>query len=144
MIRLAVLFVFFFASFSQGVTLHSEALSFLERLYSRGYTGTGLVELQLELLRPCTISVYPPANSAYEGFYVGLGGNNILDLGLRLEGEEWFLEDGTMDDCPVLVVDSSEIVQGTKLVVCAEDMIRGARSDSAIVLWAFAPVDRGP
>lgn len=103
-----------------------------------------MLRLQLNLLEPCTVNVFPPVHSAYEGFYVGLGGNNILDLGLRLEGEEWFLEDGKMDDCPVLVVDSSQIASGKKLVICAEDMIRGARRDSAVVIWAFAPVDRDP
>ena len=127
---------------SAGGTLHSEALSFLERLSSQGYTGSGIIGRRLNLLEPCTVMVYPPLNSSIEGFYAALGGNNILDLGLRLEGEDWFLEDSMPDDYPVLRLDSVQISDGKRLIICAYDMIRGYRSDSVAVVWAFSPVDR--
>ena len=125
-----------------GGTLHSEALSILERLSSQGYTGAGTITWSLNLLEPCTLFVYPPLNSSTGGFYAALGGNNILDLGLRLEGEDWFLEDTMPDDCPVLRLDSVQVSEGKRLIVCAYDMIRGFRSDSGAVIWAFSPVDR--
>lgn len=127
---------------SVGSSLHSEALSFLERLSSRGYSGTGILDCKLDLLEPCTVMVYPPLNSSTEGFYVALGGNNILNLGLRLEGDGWFLEDTMPDDYPVLCLDSLQVSGGKRLILCAYDMIRGFRSDSAVVVWAFFPVDR--
>lgn len=127
-----------------SATLHSEALSFLERLHSRGYTAMAVKVLELDLLEPCTLMVYPPAASASEGFYAALGGNFILDLGLRLEGDGWFLEDSLHDDLPVLGVDSAQISEGRRLIVCARDMLMGARRDSAAVVWAFSPVDRDP
>ena len=121
--------------------LHSEAVSFLMRLSSQGYTGSGIVCLELSLLVPCTLSVYPPSHSA-GGFYIGMGGNNILNLGLRLEGEEWFIEDSMPDDLPVLRLNSIEVAEGNRLIVCVTDMIRGCRIDSVAVIWAFLPVDR--
>ncbi len=124
-----------------GGTLHSEALAFLERLSSQGYTGIGIIECRLNLLEPCTIMVYPPLNSSTGGFYATLGGNNILDLGLRLEGEDWFLEDSMPDDYPVLRLDSAQVSEGKRLIICVYDMIRGFRSDSVAVVWAFSPVD---
>ncbi len=125
-----------------GGTLLSEAMSILERLSSQGYTGTGIITCSLNLLEPCTVMVYPPLYSSTGGFYAALGGNNILDLGLRLEGEDWFLEDTMPDDCPVLRLDSVQVSEGKRLIICAYDMIRGFRSDSAAVIWAFSPVDR--
>ncbi len=123
-------------------TLRSEALSFLERLSSQGYTGTGIICCRLNQLEPCTIMVYPPLNSSTEGFYAALGGNNILDLGLRLEGENWFVEDTLPDDYPVLRLDSAQVSEGKRLIICAYDMIRGFQIDSVAVVWAFTPVDR--
>lgn len=125
-----------------GGTLNSEALALIERLYSQGYTGTGIYRCSLELLESCTLSVYPPEDSISEGFYAGLGGNNILDLGLRLEGRDWFIEDSMPDDYPVLRLDSLQVSQGVRLIITAQDMIRGARRDSVVVIWAFSPVDR--
>ncbi|NOQ22304.1 MAG: hypothetical protein GQ565_06605 [Candidatus Aegiribacteria sp.] len=125
-----------------GGTLHSEALSFLERLSSQGYTGTGIIACRLNLLEPCTVMVYPPLNSSTGGFYAALGGNNIFDLGLRLEGKGWFLEDTMPDDYPVLRLDSAQVSGGRRLIICAYDMIRGFKSDSVAVVWAFSPVDR--
>ena len=125
-----------------GGTLYSEALSILERLSSQGYTGTGIITCCLNLLEPCTVMVYPPLNSSTGGFYAALGGNNITDLGLRLEGEDWFLVDTVPDDCPVLRLDSVQVSEGKRLIICAYDMIRGFRCDSAAVIWAFSPVDR--
>jgi len=127
---------------SAGGSLHSEALSFLERLSSQGYTGIGIICCRLNLLEPCTVMVYPPLYSSNGGFYAVLGGNNILDLGLRLEGEGWFMEDTMPDDCPVLRLDSVQVSDGKRLIICAYDMIRGFRSDSVEVVWAFSPVDR--
>lgn len=127
---------------SAGGTLHSEALAFLERLSSQGYTGIGIIDCRLNLLEPCTIMVYPPLNSSTGGFYAAMGGNNILDLGLRLEGEYWFIEDTLPDDYPVLRLDSAQVSEGKCLIICALDMIRGFRSDSVAVVWAFSPVDR--
>ncbi len=127
---------------SAGGTLRSEALSFLERLSSQGYTGAGIIGCSLNLLEPCTVMVYSPLNSSTGGFYAALGGNNILDLGLRLEGEDWFVEDTMPDDYPVLRLDSVQVSEGNRLIICAYDMIRGFRSDSASVVWAFSPVDR--
>ncbi len=98
--------------------------------------------MRLDLMEPCTVSVYPPEGTCSDGYYAALGGNNILDLGLRLEGDGWFLEDSLPDDVPVFRVDSAEIAGGRRLIVCAWDMIRGFRADSAVVIWAFAPVDR--
>lgn len=96
----------------------------------------------LSLLEPCTVMVYPPLNSSTGGFYAAMGGNNILDLGLRLEGDGWFLEDTMPDDYPVLRLDSVQVSRGRRLIICAYDMIRGFRTDSAAVIWAFSPVDR--
>ncbi|MBN2585758.1 MAG: hypothetical protein JXA64_06920 [Candidatus Fermentibacteraceae bacterium] len=126
---------------AHGGTLHSEAVSLLERLSSQGYTCVALADMRLDLLEPCTVSVYPPEGTCSDGYYAALGGNNILDLGLRLEGEGWFLEDSLPDDIPVLRVDSAEIAGSRRLIVCAWDMIRGFRTDSTVVIWAFAPVD---
>jgi hypothetical protein len=123
-------------------SLHSEALLFLERLSSQGFTGIGILDCSLNLLEPCTLMVYPPLNSSDGGFYAALGGNNILDLGLRLEGDNWFLEDTMPDDYPVIRLDSAQVSEGKLLIVCAFDMIRGFRSDSVAVVWAFSPVDR--
>lgn len=122
-------------------SLHSEAQEVLERLMAQGYSGAGIIELKLELMEPCTLSLYPPLGSG-GGFYIGLGGNNILDLGLRLCGGDWIVEDSMPDDYPVLRVDSAEVAGGDYLIICASEMIRGFLSDSAIVLWAFSPVDR--
>lgn len=130
------------AIFSAEGSLHTEALSFLERLYSQGLTGTGIIDCKLNLLEPCTVMVYPPLSSSAEGFYAALGGNNILNLDLRLEGDDWFLEDSTQDDLPVLCVDSAQVSGGIRLIICATDMIRGFRSDSIAIVWAFSPVDR--
>jgi hypothetical protein len=123
-------------------SLHSEALSFLERLSSQGFTGTGIIDCELNLLEPCTVTIYPPLNSSAEGFYAALGGNNILNLDLRLEGDDWFLEDSMPDDLPVLRVDSAQVSGGIRLIICANDMIRGFLSDSTAIVWAFSPVDR--
>ncbi len=127
---------------SSGSTLHSEGLSLLDRLSSQGYSGTAIYDCILNLLEPCTVMVYPPLNSATGGYVAGLGGNNILDLGLRLEGENWFIEDTMPDDYPVLRLDSVQVSGGIRLIICAYDMIRGARTDSVTVVWAFSPVDR--
>ncbi len=129
------------ASISAAEGLYSEAVSFLIRLSSQGHTGSGIMALELSLLMPCTMSVYPPSHSA-GGFYIGMGGNNTLNLGLRLEGEGWFMEDSMPDDLPVLRLDSTEVAEGNRLIICATDMIRGCRTDSAMVIWAFLPVDR--
>lgn len=126
---------------SAGANLHSEAESFLARLSSQGYTGRVIAPLELSLLEPCTLSIYPPSRSN-GGFFIGLGGNNTLDLGLRLEGEDWFIEDSMPDDIPVLRADSSEVTEANRLIIQALDMIRGCRIDSAMVIWAFSPVDR--
>jgi hypothetical protein len=123
-------------------SLHSEALSFLERLSSRGFTGTGIIVCKLNLLEPCTVMVYPPLSSSTEGFYAALGGNNILNLDLRLEGNDWFLEDSMPDDLPVIRLDSAQVSGGIRLIICAKDMIRSSRSDSTAIVWAFFPVDR--
>lgn len=125
-----------------GSDLHREATAFLERLYSRGHTCVAMKGFELNLMEPCTMAVYPPEKSCGEGFYAALGGNNILDLGLRLEGDGWFIEDSLPDDVPVLGVDHVQIAEGRRLIVTARDMIRGALVDSVVVIWAFSPVDR--
>lgn len=125
-----------------GSGLHWEATAFLERLYSQGHTCVAMKGFELNLMEPCTVAVYPPEKSCGEGFYAALGGNNILDLGLRLEGDGWFIEDSLPDDIPVLRVDHVQIAEGRRLIVTARDMIRGAVTDSVMVIWAFSPVDR--
>lgn len=126
-----------------GSTLSEEAGAFMERLAAQGFPGTGIVLMELKLLEPCTLAIYPPAGSP-AGFVIGMGGNNLLDLYLRLEGDGWVLEDSLPDDLPVLKVDSSMIAGSIMYVtVCARDMIRGCMADSAVVIWAFAPVDPG-
>jgi len=123
-------------------SLQSEALSFLKRLSTQGYTGAGYIMCSLDLLEARTIMVYPPLYSSTGGFYAVLGGNNILDVDLRLEGNDWFLEDSRPDDFPVLRLDSAQVSGGKRLIISATDMIHGIRSDSAAVVWAFSPVDR--
>ncbi len=140
--KYVILFILLAVIPLSGDTLRSEALSVLERLSSQGYTGTGIILFSLNLLEPCTLMVYPPLNSSTGGFYAALGGNNIVDLSLRLEGEDWFSEDTMPDDCPVLRLDSVQVSDGKRLIICAYDMIRGFRSDSVAVIWAFSPVDR--
>jgi len=125
-----------------GESLHSEAVSFLQRLTSRGYTGTGIIDLKLDLLEPCTVIVYSPVDSSTGGFYAALGGNNILDLCLRVEGDGWFIEDSMPDDLPVLSLDSAQVLSANRLIIRADDMIRGFLSDSTVIIWAFTPVDR--
>ncbi len=138
--RFVVLLFILLANLLQAASLRSEAEDFLATLAARGYTGTGLAILELTLLEPCTLAVYPPSASS-EGFVIGMGGNNTFDLNLRLEGEGWFREDSLPDDLPVIRVDSATAGQGLYVIVCARDMIRGARSDSTAVMWAFYPVD---
>lgn len=128
--------------YAWGSGLHSEATAFLERLYSQGHTCVAMKGLELNLMEPCTVAVYPPEKTCGEGFYAALGGNNILNLGLRLEGEDWFIQDSLPDDVPVLRVDHVQIAEGRRLIVTARDMIRGAMTDSVMVIWAFSPVDR--
>jgi hypothetical protein len=140
--RTVIFFILLAAIPLSGGTLLSEGLAVLERLSSQGYTGAGIIVCSLNLLEPCTLMVYPPLNSSNGGFYAALGGNNILDLGLRLEGEGLLLEDTMPDDCPVLRLDSVQVSEGKRLIICAYDMIRGFRSDSVAVIWAFSPVDR--
>jgi hypothetical protein len=123
-------------------SLRSDAESFLARLRSHDYTCVAVKMLQLQLMEPCTLSLFPPAGACTGGYYAALGGNNILDLDLRLEGSGWWLQDSLPDDIPVLQVDSAQIQDGRRLIVCAMDMLRGARVDSVAVLWAYAPVDR--
>lgn len=142
MARILLLSVIAGFSSAWGGGLHREATVFLERLYSQGHTCVAMKGLELYLMEPCTLSVYPPEKSCGEGFYAALGGNNILDLGLRLEGDGWFIEDSLPDDVPVLRVDHVQIAEGRRLIVTAHDMIRGAAADSVMVIWAFSPVDR--
>jgi hypothetical protein len=121
-------------------SLQAEALAFLSRLSAQGYPGTGMRLLELSLLEPCTLSIYPPAGSP-AGFVIGMGGNNMLDMHLRLEGEGWSMDDSLPDDLPVLRVDSGEVSGNIYAIVCARDMIRGRMADSAAVIWAFTPVE---
>jgi hypothetical protein len=130
------------AAVSMAGTLRSEAESFLERLYSQGYTHIALMGLEVGLMEPCTVNVYSPQGACSDGFYAALGGNNILDLGLRLEGNGWWLEDRMPDDIPVIHVDSIQISGSRRLIICANDMLRGFRTDSVFVVWALLPVDR--
>ncbi len=139
---LVPLLVLFLIIPAAGESLHSEAASFLQRLTSRGYTGTGIIDLELNLLEPCTVIVYSPVDSSTGGFYAALGGNNILDLYLRVEGENWFIEDSMPDDLPVLSLDSVQVLTADRLIIRADDMIRGFLSDSATIIRAFVPVDR--
>ncbi|MFO8184621.1 MAG: hypothetical protein R6U39_10695 [Candidatus Aegiribacteria sp.] len=140
--RILLLTVLASFSYAWGSGLHSEATAFLERLYSQGHTCVAMKGLELNLMEPCTVAVYPPEKTCGEGIYAALGGNNILDLGLRLEGDGWFIEDSLPDDVPVLRVDHVQIADGRRLIVTARDMIRGAMTDSVTVIWAFSPVDR--
>jgi hypothetical protein len=121
-------------------SLRSEALAFLSRLSAQGYPGTGMTLLELNLMEPCTVSIYPPAGSP-PGFVIGMGGNNMLDMHLRLEGNGWSLDDSLPDDLPVLRLDSAEASGIIYAIVCVRDMIRGSMTDSAAVIWAFAPVE---
>ena len=122
--------------------LHTEAMSFLDRLRSRGYTAQAIQELELHLLEPCTLRLFLPESLAVAGVFAAMGGTDILDLHLKLEGDGWLVEDTFPDDMPVLKVDSSRISDASFLVVCARDMLRGASTDSAVVLWALKTVDR--
>jgi len=122
--------------------LRDEALAFLERLSAQGYPGTGMRLEELTLLEPCTLSIYPPAGSP-AGFVIGMGGDDVLDLHLRLECGDWSAEDTLPDDLPVLEVDPGGMGMSGSLyaIVCARDMIRGSMADSVAVIWAFAPPD---
>lgn len=121
-----------------AASLQSEAVAFLGRLSAQGYPGTGMMMLELELMEPCTVSIYPPAGSP-GGFVIGMGGRDVLDLHLRLEGDGWDLEDSLPDDLPVLRVDSTVASGSIYAMVSVRDMIRGSMADSAAVIWAFAP-----
>jgi hypothetical protein len=121
-------------------SLRTEALAFLSRLSAQGYPGTGMTLLELNLMEPCTVSIYPPAGSP-PGFVIGMGGNDMLDMDLRLEGNGWSLEDSLPDDLPVLRLDSAAASGTIYAIVCVRDMIRGSMADSAAVIWAFAPVE---
>ena len=138
--RIVVLLFILLPHLLPAASLRSEAEDFLSTLSSRGFTGTGLAILELALLEPCTLAVYPPSTSD-GGFVIGMGGNNTFDLNLRVEGDGWFLEDSLPDDLPVIRIDSAAAADGLYVIVCARDMIRGARSDSTAVMWAFRPVD---
>lgn len=138
----AVLLILVFLLPASGSTLSDEAGAFMERLAAQGFPGTGIVRMELNLLEPYTLTIYPPEGSP-AGFVIGMGGNNLLDLHLSLEGDGWVLEDSLLDDLPVLKVDSSMTAGSMYVTVCARDMIRGCMTDSAVVIWAFAPVDPG-
>ena len=73
---------------ASGTTLSEEAGAFMDRLAAQGFPGTGIVRMELNLLEPHTLTIYPPEGSP-AGFVIGMGGNNLLDLHLRLEGDGW-------------------------------------------------------
>ena len=138
--RIPLLLFILLPQLFSAASLRSEAEDFLSGLAARGYTGTGLTVLELGLLEPCTLAIYPPAASG-GGFVVGMGGNNTLDLHLRLEGDGWFREDSLPDDLPVIRVDSAAAAGGLYVIACARDMTGGSRTDSTAVMWAFSTVD---
>ncbi len=124
----------------EGGELRREAEDFLGTLAARGYTGTALEVVELYLLEPCTLAVYPP-DSTGGGFFVGMGGNNVLDLELSVCGDGWVLTDTMPDDLPVIELGPGEAAEARLAVLRATDMTRGALSDSAALLWALEPVD---
>lgn len=122
--------------------LEEEGLQFLQRLSSLGYEAVAMRTLDLGLLDPCTLQVYTPGNTG-GGFLIGMGGGDVLDLRLRAEGDGWALEDTLMDDLPVIELDARQVSTLRRVILTVTDMLRSAPSDSALFMYAFAPVDPG-
>ncbi len=126
---------------ASSASLSEEALTFLDRLASQGYEGIWMQPLELDLLEPCTLEVFinPLADS---GFIMAMGGPCTLDLYLEACGRGWSLADSLPDDLPVLELRAPLFATLDRVVIRAEDMIRGAGSDSAVVMYAVTAVDR--
>lgn len=122
------------------VTLSEEARDFLDRLSAQGCGGIAMIPLELELLEPCTLAVYPRPD-APSGFYMGMGGPRTLDLTITLLGPGWRLADSLPDDFPVLELQAPLAGSVRWVVACATDMTHNATTDSAVVMYALASVD---
>ncbi len=112
----------------------------LQRLSSLGYEAIAMRTLEMGLLDPCTLWLYAPGNTG-GGFLIGMGGSDVLDLRLRAEGDGWFLEDTMPDDLPVIELDAWQARTLRRVILTVTDMLRSAPSDSALFMYALAPVD---
>ncbi|MDM7992281.1 MAG: hypothetical protein QUS11_03110 [Candidatus Fermentibacter sp.] len=120
--------------------LGAEALVFLDRLASTGYGGIFMAPLEVSILEPCTLDVMmnPLAD---RGFFMAIGGENVLDLSLVVEGNGWSVSDSFPDDFPVLELDAPLAATVRRMIVCATDMIHNADRDSVVVMYAVSVVD---
>lgn len=122
--------------------LEEEGLQFLQRLSSMGYEAVAMRTLELRMLDPCTLQIYAPGNTG-GGFLVGMGGRDVLDLRLRVEGDGWALEDTLPDDLPVIELDARQARTIRRVILTVMDMLRSTPSDSVLFMYALAPVDPG-
>jgi hypothetical protein len=115
----------------------------IQRLVAQGYESVLMKPVILEMLQPCTLSVYTPWNSG-GGFFVGVGGRHVLDLYLRVEGDSWMIEDTLPDDLPVIELSAGEVHEVRRVILEAMDMTGGATTDSALFFYALSQVDLLP
>lgn len=127
----------------QGGALEEEGLAWLQRLSSQGYPVVSMRTVPLNFLEPCTLSIYLP-DTAGAGFFLGMGGPDVLDLSLTLVGEGWALRDTLPDDVPILRASAEQSSSVRFAVLCAMDMLRDATADSALFMYALERVDLQP
>jgi hypothetical protein len=132
------------ASLAQSASrLEEEGLQWLQRLASQGYGAAGMRVVRLEYLEPCTLSIYLP-DSVGAGFFMGIGGDEILDLYLEADGAGWILRDTLPDDFPVIRITAGQSSTARFAVLCAMDMLHDATADSALFMYALERVDLQP
>jgi|WetSurMetagenome_2_1015567.scaffolds.fasta_scaffold02311_8 hypothetical protein len=125
-------------------SLVDEGTVLLQRLASQGYPAVFLAKVPVDYLRPCTLQVYLPG-TAGGGFFIGMGGTEVLDLALTLEGPDWVLAESSPDDLPVLRVTAEQSSTVIRAILLAGDMLHESVSDSALFMYALERVDRpGP
>ncbi len=119
-------------------SLSEEVDTFLDAYRFNGYTYQWSKSLYLPVGEPLTVFIYPGNN--LEGVLCGVGGKDLLDLHLELQGGGLNIIDGERDDLPVLRFATGDETVAYKVTVTALDMIHGATADSAYIFFALKPV----
>ncbi len=119
-------------------SLSEEVDTFLDAYRFNGYTFQWSRGLYLPVGEPLTVFIYPGNN--LEGVLCGVGGPNLLDLQLELQGGELNIIDEERDDLPVLRFATGAETVAYKVTVTALDMLHGASADSAYIFLALKPV----
>jgi hypothetical protein len=129
------------ASACSAAGVMEEGLRFLNRLASMGYEGVFIMPMEVSILEPCSLKVLMNPYAG-DGFFMALGGANVLDLSLSVSGDGWMVVDSFPDDFPVLELTAPRTATVSEMVVCATDMINNADRDSVVVMYAISVVDR--